>query len=139
MPIRVVASPDYLARRGTPTSVAELGEHRLAAWLGPEHDVRAWPLRAGGQVPVAPMLISNDAHVLRRHVRAGFGLALLPDADLDPFGLPVDELVAVLDELVGGDVALNLTMPEALADSRKISKMVELIREFCSPVSRARV
>jgi hypothetical protein len=44
----------------------------------------------------------------------------------------------VLDELVGTDVALNLTLPEALADSPKIAKMVELIREFCSPASRAR-
>lgn len=136
MPIRVLASPDYLARRGTPTSADRLAEHRLAAWLGPEHDVLAWPLRAGGRVTVAPMLISNDAHVLRRHVRVGYGLALLPDAALDPLGLPVDELVPVLDEVVGGDVALNLTMPEALADSRKIAKMVELIREFCSPASR---
>jgi DNA-binding transcriptional LysR family regulator len=138
MPIRVLASPNYLARRGTPTSVGEFAEHRLAAWLGPDHDALAWPLRAGGSVPVTPMLISNDAHVLRRHVRAGVGLALLPDADLDPFGLPVDELVSVLDEVVGTDVALNLTMPEALADSRKIMKLVELIREFCSPASRAR-
>lgn len=138
MPIRVLASPQYLARRGPPTSVAELAEHRLAAWQGPEHDPLAWPLRDGGRVAVAPMLISNDAHVLRRHVRAGFGLALLPDADLDPFGLPVDELVPVLDEVVGSDVALNLTMPEALAESRKITKMVDLIREFCSPASRAR-
>jgi DNA-binding transcriptional LysR family regulator len=138
VPIRVIASPTYLARRGTPTSVAELGEHRLAAWLGPEHDVLAWPLRDGGSVPVAPMLISNDAHVLRLHVRAGVGLGLLPDPNLDPFGLPVDDLVPVLDELIGTDVTLNLTMPEALADSRKISKMVGLIREFCSPASRAR-
>jgi DNA-binding transcriptional LysR family regulator len=138
MPIRVVASPGYLARRGTPTKVAELAGHRLAAWLGPEHDVLAWPLRAGGRVPVTPMLISNDAYMLRQHVRAGFGLALVPDADLDPFGLPVDELVAVLDELIGADVALNLTMPEALADSQKIAKMVDIIREFASPTSRAR-
>jgi DNA-binding transcriptional LysR family regulator len=141
MPIRVVTSPGYLARRGTPTSVAELTDltcHRLAAWLGPEHDVLAWPLRAGGRVPVKPALISNDAYMLRQQVRAGFGLALLPDADLDPFGLPVDDLVPVLDELVGTDMALNLTMPEALADSRKIAKMVDVIREFCSPASRPR-
>lgn len=138
MPVRVVASPAYLARRRPPTSVAELGEHRLAAWLGPEHDALAWPLHAGGRVAVTPMLVSNDAHVLRRQIRAGFGLGLLPDADLDPFGLPVDDLVPVLDEIIGSDVALNLTMPEALADSRKIAKMVELIREFCSPASRAR-
>jgi DNA-binding transcriptional LysR family regulator len=133
MPLRVLASPSYLARRGTPTSVAELGTHALAAWLGPEHDVLAWPLRDGGRVPVKPMLVSNDPYGLRQHVRAGVGLALLPDADLDPLGLPVDELVVVLDELVGSSVALNLTMPAALADSPKVLKMVEFIGEFCSP------
>jgi DNA-binding transcriptional LysR family regulator len=133
VPIRIVASPEYLTHRALPASTAELDGHRLAAWSGPESDVREWPLRAGGTVSVAPMLISNDAHVLRRHVRAGFGLALLPDADLDPFGLPVDELVPVLDDVVGGSVALNLTMPEALADSPKIAKMVELLRQVCSP------
>jgi DNA-binding transcriptional LysR family regulator len=133
MPLRVLASPSYLARRGTPTSVAELGAHALAAWLGPEHDVLAWPLRDGGRVPVKPMLVSNDPYGLRQHVRAGVGLGLLPDADLDPLGLPVDELVVVLDELVGSSVALNLTMPAALADSPKVLKMVEFIGEFCSP------
>jgi DNA-binding transcriptional LysR family regulator len=138
MPLRVLASPDYLARRGTPTSVAELGAHALAAWLGPEHDVLAWPLRDGGRVTVKPMLVSNDPYGLRQHVRAGVGLALLPDADLDPLGLPVDELVVVLDELVGSSVALNLTMPAALADSPKVLKMVEFIGEFCSPSARVR-
>lgn len=131
--IRVIASPDYLARCGAPTCAEELGGHRLAAWSGPDLDVHAWPLRAGGTVAVAPMLVSNDAHVLRRHVRAGFGLALLPDADLDPFGLPVDELVPVLEGTVGCSTALHLTMPEVLANSPKITKMVELIRQMCAP------
>ncbi len=135
VPIRVVGSPTYLARNGTPTAVAELGAHRLTAWLSPDHDSSAWPLRAGGTVPVAPALVSNDAYMLRRSVRAGFGLGLLPDANLDPFGLPVDELVAVLDDAVGGDVALNLTMPLALASSAKVSKVVELIRKFFPPLS----
>jgi DNA-binding transcriptional LysR family regulator len=133
VPLRIVASPEYLRRAGTPTSVAELDQHRLAAWLGPEHDVHAWPLRAGGNVEVRPTLICNDTYALRQHVRAGLGLALLPDADLDPLGLPIDELVPVLDTVVGSSVAVNLTMPEALADSPKIAKMVEVIREFCSP------
>jgi DNA-binding transcriptional LysR family regulator len=132
VPVRIVASPDYLARCVPPASAAELDRHRLAAWAGPDLDVHAWPLLAGGIVSVKPMLVSNDAHVLRRHVRAGFGLALLPDADLDLFGLPVDELVPVLGEVVGGTVALNLSMPEALADSPKIAKMVELLRQFCA-------
>jgi DNA-binding transcriptional LysR family regulator len=138
MPLRVLASPSYLARRGTPTSVTELGAHALAAWLGPEHDVLAWPLRDGGRVTVKPILVSNDPYGLRQHVRAGVGLGLLPDADLDPLGLPVDELVVVLDELVGSSVALNLTMPAALADSPKVLKMVEFIGEFCSPSARVR-
>ena len=133
VPIRIVASPEYLARRSAPTRVEELAEHRLAAWSGPGHDVRAWPLRAGGTVPVEPMLIGNDAHVLRRHARVGFGLALLPDPNLDLFGLPVDELVPVLDDVVGTSLALNLTMPAALAGSPKIAKMVDLIRQLATP------
>lgn len=132
-PVRILASPSYLARTRALERVNDLATHRLAAWSGPDLDVHAWPLLAGGTFSVNPMLISNDAHVLRRHVRAGFGLALLPDPALDPIGLPVDELVPVLQDIVGGDVVVNLTMPEALGDSPKIAKMVELIRQVCTP------
>ena len=81
-------------------------------------------------------MIGNDPHLLREFARAGQGLALLPDVDLDPFGLPVDALVPVLTDEIGGHAVLGLSMPAALADSPKISAFVEMARRF---LARARL
>jgi DNA-binding transcriptional LysR family regulator len=132
VPVRALASPGYLDRRGRPGSVAALRDHALASWTGAGSDPRRWPLRDGGSVELEPMLVSNDPHVLRHHARAGVAIALIPDADLGPFGLGVDELVPVLEDLVGGHVGLSLSLPAAIGGRSKIARVVTLLRGLLS-------
>lgn len=136
VPVRILASPEYLARHGEPRSVAELAAHPLASWVAPGGAPDRWPLRAGGSVAVAPVMVSNDPHMLRQHARAGLVLVLVPDADLDLLGLPVDELAPVLEQEVGGSVALELGMPAALADSPRIARVVGMIRQLLARAER---
>src|SRR5690606_32755396 len=82
MPIRLLASAAYLERHGRPRSPADLHRHALAGWLEPGADPQVWPLRDGGQLDVAPVFTSNDAHALRELARADLVIARLPDADL---------------------------------------------------------
>ncbi|HVK71078.1 MAG TPA: LysR family transcriptional regulator, partial [Polyangium sp.] len=77
--VRLVASRDYLARRGTPRSVEELLRHDLLAWESPGEDGRSWPLLRGGTFPVSPLLTAQDIHVIRQFALAGHGIALVPD------------------------------------------------------------
>jgi DNA-binding transcriptional LysR family regulator len=72
----VVASPDYLARRGTPKAPAELGAHAIVAFSGMEGADR-WVFRGqGGEASVAirPRLVVTTAEAAVDAARAGFGV-----------------------------------------------------------------
>ncbi|MFV0383792.1 LysR family transcriptional regulator [Paracoccus sp. (in: a-proteobacteria)] len=76
----VVASPDYLARAGTPTSPADLADHQT---IGYAHlpDSRLWQFRLGGRFVsprVGGRLVLNNGEAMRDMAVAGLGLAMLP-------------------------------------------------------------
>jgi DNA-binding transcriptional LysR family regulator len=77
----LVASPDYLQRRGTPATPAELGKHDALIYSSVQGDER-WhfggPDGKALQVPVKGPLRSNNLSALLAAARAGFGLAALP-------------------------------------------------------------
>ena len=130
IPVRVVASPQYLERSGRPRTVADLSGHRLLSWTNIDHPADRWPLHAGGSVAVAPALSSNDAHAMRMQARAHAGLVLLPDAALDLVGLPVDDLVPVLDDQIGRPLPVQVSAPAVIAESPRIARMAALLQSF---------
>ena len=72
----VVASPDYLARCGTPKAPAELGAHAIVAFSGMDGADR-WLFRGqGGEASVAirPRLVVTTAEAAVDAARAGFGI-----------------------------------------------------------------
>jgi DNA-binding transcriptional LysR family regulator len=87
----LVASRDYLARRGTPAAPAELAGHDCLHYLrAGEHP--AWqlvpqavadtPAAAAAQkltVPITGPLATNNSEALREAALRGLGIALLPD------------------------------------------------------------
>lgn len=79
--IMVVASPDYLARRGTPRTAAGLSEHDcLGFTLSETGGVRTWSFGVNGEikVPIKAVLKANNGDVLAAAAAAGQGLAYLP-------------------------------------------------------------
>lgn len=76
----VVASPDYLARRGTPQSPAELAAHDALIYSTVQANARWNFMGAAGHVPVTVKgpLQSNSLSALLLAVRAGMGIAALP-------------------------------------------------------------
>ena len=95
----IVASPDYLARYGTPRTPQELASHRRLGWSY-RRNQPDWPLRVDGQlahVPVSGTLRASNGEALRHLALAGAGMARLSlyhvGADLDS-----GALVDVLDE-----------------------------------------
>jgi len=80
-PWLLVASSDYLARRGTPATPAELNAHDALIYSSVQGDERWHFAGADGktlQVPVKGPLRSNNLSALLAAARAGFGLAALP-------------------------------------------------------------
>ncbi len=74
-----VASPEYLARRGTPRVPADLAHHACIAFEGSRR-ARAWAFRGGDAadtIPIHPRFAVNTAESLIRAAAAGIGIARL--------------------------------------------------------------
>ena len=82
-PCRVVqcASPDYLARRGTPRLARDLADHDCLGYTlpGPAAAER-WNLGVNGEisVPITPKLKANNGEALRAAAVAGLGIISQP-------------------------------------------------------------
>ena len=79
-PLRVLASPDYLARTGKPKSVADLARHTLLGFNQPE-SLNQWPLRGahGDAWPIVPGLTASSGETLRHLALQGVGIVCLSD------------------------------------------------------------
>ena len=127
---RLIAHVDYLARRGTPTTLQCLAKHELFAWECPDADPRAWPLWSGGTLRVEPVLVSSDIHFLRQCVLAGHGIALVPDAMVPDPGTDPDAVVPVLDDQVGRDIAVRIVVPSVLTEVPRIKALLNHVKAF---------
>jgi len=78
--VRVLASPAYLARHGTPADVAALAAHRLLGFTAPA-SLNIWPLAhaAGEGVPIDPAVTASSGETLRHLALAGAGIVSLAD------------------------------------------------------------
>jgi DNA-binding transcriptional LysR family regulator len=79
-PLNVVASPEYLARHGAPSTPADLASHTLLGFVQYEQG-NVWPLRhAGGEtLAVTPALAASSGETIRHLALAGQGIACLAD------------------------------------------------------------
>lgn len=136
--VQIVASPKYLQRVGCPQAVADLAHHKLVSWTVPGQAEDRWPLRGGGHIEVAPIMNSNDIHMLREQANMEIGLVLLPQPPVNLLGLPVDDLVTVLDGVVGVDIELSLFLPDAIASNPRAMRFVALIQAFVARMKQAR-
>ncbi|MBB4128268.1 DNA-binding transcriptional LysR family regulator [Xanthomonas translucens] len=78
--VRVLASPDYLARRGVPRRVDALAGHELLGFTQPE-SLNEWPLRGsnGAALHIHPTLACSSGETLRQLALAGEGIVCLSD------------------------------------------------------------
>ena len=78
--VRVLASPAYLKRHGTPSDTEQLARHSLLGFTQPE-SLNDWPLRdaAGNIVRIQPTIASSSGETLRHMALAGLGIVCLSD------------------------------------------------------------
>lgn len=78
VPLRLLASQDYLDRQGTPQTLAELAEHRVLGWRRPRQRADEWPLLTGGSLSVLPWITAPEPLTLMTLAVAGAGILLGP-------------------------------------------------------------
>lgn len=121
-----VASPEYLARHGTPRCAEALATHRCLMFRRPDGKLAPWHLPTGAITP-APWLTSDQGELLVEAAEAGLGLC-------QAFGFMVDEavragrLVALwADPPIAGPPLYALTLPGHAEQVR-----VRVLLEFLS-------
>ena len=129
----IYASPAYLERHGSPTSVEDLDRHRLIVY-GEEPDTNFVPLNwimyAGHEDvenarPRRATLTVNNVYGMLRAAESGLGLASLPDY----LGSASSKLVRVLPELAGPSFTAYFVYPEELRSSKRVAVFRDFLLE----------
>jgi DNA-binding transcriptional LysR family regulator len=138
----VVASPDYLAQRGTPQVPADLQAHAVVAFSGIA-GVEHWVFReAAGDASVAirPRLVVTTAEAAIDAAKAGFGITrvLSYQAAED---VARGSLLRVLPAYEGDDVPIHLVYPGGRHPPPKLRAFLDFImprlRRRCGAIERA--
>jgi DNA-binding transcriptional LysR family regulator len=111
---RVVASPDYLARHGTPKRPSDLASHACLRFSRSGAEPRSnWSFGAGtrnSDVTVSGRLVSDDWVVLRTAAEQGLGIARLPGL-LAHGALQSGRLVPLLEDQAPPPTPVQLVLP----------------------------
>lgn len=126
----LVASPTYLARRGTPLSPADLRLHSMIAFTGlmPNREWRYMDGRTGHSVSLMPRLEINDAGAAIAAAENGDGITIALSymvADKIREG----RLLPILDAFTPAAVPVSLVYPQ----NRLISPKVRAFVDFAAP------
>ena len=124
------AAPAYLARHGTPHSIADLESHACLAIKERDHPFGVWRLDAGGRtesVKVTGPLSTNHGEAAVQWALAGRGIVLRSIWDVQPL-LDAGQLQRVLPELTQ-PANVWAVFPERLAQSARVKVCVEFLAE----------
>jgi DNA-binding transcriptional LysR family regulator len=125
--LQLFASPDYLARRGTPTTPEELVNHECVLFRpldGSSEWVLTGPNGEERSVTVTGRLGGNDFAFLRSALRAGAGIGILPTFPSSTMGM--DGLTRLLPGWSRPGGSLFFVYPSA----RHLPKRVAAFRDF---------
>ncbi|KIL98133.1 Transcriptional regulator LysR family [Paramagnetospirillum magnetotacticum MS-1] len=135
-PIRrlAAASPDYVARRGTPVHPSELSGHDCLTHGGRVHSEWRFTGEDGKpiQVEVKGRFDSDNGDVLRDMAMAGLGIVLLPSFFLGD-GIRAGRLVPLLEKYVPLDSSLNVVYPHGRHLSPKVRAFVDHLAATFGP------
>lgn len=130
----VCASPDYLARAGTPRHPQDLRRHNCFGYtyqatgnnwrfVGPEGPVT---------VRVTGTLSANNGEILKAAMRQGLGLGLVPSFSVTD-ELKSGELVAVLPDYSDTETSVYAVYPHSRHLSAKVRAFVDFLRDRFGP------
>lgn len=122
----LVASPDYLARRGTPSAPADLRLHTMIAFTGlmPNREWRFLDGRSGKAVSFMPRLEINDAVAAIAAAEAGEGITITLSYMVAE-QIRQGKLVTVLDEWTPAAAPVHLVYPPGRLMAPKLRAFVD--------------
>jgi DNA-binding transcriptional LysR family regulator len=134
IPRVLCVAPSYIARRGSPRTIAELGNHDAIEMPGIEGRPRRWVLsRQRGEtrsIELSPRITVNDALTIHRLVVNGAGIAGI-SAYLCTADLAAGRLARLFPEWKLPSVEVNVVFPS----NRELSPVVRAFVDFLTSAS----
>ncbi|TJZ87114.1 LysR family transcriptional regulator [Paracoccus hibiscisoli] len=125
--MRLYASPDYIAARGNPETLADLANHRLICQKPDQPQVAAGARLVQELMAqnVGSTLTVNNYFGVLQAVLANLGIGVLPDY------LTADHpsLVRVFPDVESGEVPVFLAYPEELRQTRRVAVFRDFVLE----------
>lgn len=120
--LHLYAASDYLRHAGTPVRPEDLAAHRLISYVGEHSPARDLPDVAQVAMPNAASIRSTSIIAQKAMVRAGVGIAVLPDFIVDD----ADNLACVLDH-VAFHRSFWMIVPTSLRETARIRVVADMI------------
>jgi len=133
----LTASPDYLQRRGHPTSLDELAQHDCLLYLMRNRVYDKWAFVVGGQrrvVNVRGPLQADDADVVRRLALEGEGIIYKSWLDVSE-DVSTGRLVVLQGDWLGDPTPLSLVCPHRKQFSPAVQLLHQLLRQKCEALA----
>jgi LysR family transcriptional regulator for bpeEF and oprC len=132
-----LASPAYLAREGTPATVAELATHECLRFLAPNGRPRDWtfattPGRAGTSVATRGRFVVDQGELLLDGALAGLGVCQVLDFMAEPH-LRAGRLVEVLREHAAEGPAIQAVTTASRRGTAGVKAFIAFLGEALAP------
>ncbi|MFI0472483.1 LysR family transcriptional regulator [Halomonas sp. HMF6819] len=128
-----VASPDYLARHGSPAHPGELIRHRCIGWrLLPETAPYRWEFERDGSafdVAVNPQVTTNDMLLMIRTALAGGGITFGMEETFLPY-IEQGQLVPILNEWLAPFTGFYLYYPSRRTVTPRLRALIDHIKQY---------
>ena len=125
--LHIVASPDYLAKRGLPTKPEDLSSHQVVGFAG-NKVLNHWPLPNQSYIP--PTVTASNGEIVRQLALAGNGIACLSGFMVQD-DIAAGRLVPILeqDKLANTDrERVNAVYYKSSFVSKRISAFIDFIQ-----------
>lgn len=132
------ASPDYLARHGTPHTPEDLAHHNTLRYMRRGQANSTWYFRQGAllqEVEVSGDYLSDDGEIVRRWALAGHGIAYKANLDVAR-DIQDGRLVPLLPYWQGEPAPFNLMCPHRLQVSERVKVLHRFLQARCLTLLR---
>ncbi|WP_248449334.1 LysR family transcriptional regulator [Sinorhizobium meliloti] len=134
--LKIVASPDYLARWGVPETPDDLVQHQCLHQRSPTTGkLRPWPFARGerqGKIVLPERMSATAVEPLVELATQGMGIACLP-----PFAIRGEiadgRLVSILEEWVTENDQFNVLWPASRQITPKLRAFIDFMAEHLQP------
>lgn len=129
--MRIIASPDYLARHGTPEHPTDLLNHNCICFRSSGGVIERWDLVKGKeslQLPVRGRLIVNDSAALVQSALDGNGIGYMISGYIDRF-IERGELVSLFEDWGPELPGFTLYYSDRRSVTRKLRALIDFLRD----------